>query len=33
VKNNRRPQEDMKIMRIKIDEPEFFKNYLESYPF
>jgi hypothetical protein len=32
-KNNRRTQEQMKIMRRKIDEPAFFKNNFESYPF
>jgi hypothetical protein len=31
--NNRRLQEEMKITRKKIDDPTFYKNYLESYPF
>jgi hypothetical protein len=30
---NRIAQKIMKIIRRKIDEPEFFKNYFESYPF
>jgi hypothetical protein len=32
-KSIRKPQKDMKIKRRNIDEPEFFKNYFESYPF
>jgi hypothetical protein len=33
VKNNKIPQNEMKITRRKIDEPEFYKNYFELYPF
>jgi hypothetical protein len=33
VKNKRSPQNEMKITRRKIDEPEFYKKYFELYPF
>ena len=32
-KMNRNPHKEMYITRRKIDDPEFFKNYFESYPF
>jgi hypothetical protein len=32
-KSSSKPQRKMKIKRRNIDDPEFFKNYFESYPF
>jgi len=32
VKNSRKTQHKTKIIMKKIDEPEFFRNYFESYP-
>jgi hypothetical protein len=33
VKIKNKIQEEMKITRRKIDDPAFFKNYFDSYPF
>jgi hypothetical protein len=32
VKNSRKTQHKTKIIMKKIDEPEVFRNYFESYP-
>jgi hypothetical protein len=32
VKNSRKTQHKTKIIMKKIDDPEFFRNYFESYP-